>query len=36
MGAGFRGRVDPGEIPDMEIEMTIVDGRVVYERGVDG
>jgi predicted amidohydrolase YtcJ len=25
--------IDPAEILDMEIEMTIVDGRVVYERG---
>ncbi len=28
--------IDPSEILDMEIEMTIVDGRVVYERGTEG
>ena len=28
--------IDPSEILEMEIEMTIVDGRVVYERGVGG
>ena len=28
--------IDPGEILDMEIEMTIVDGEVVYERGTGG
>jgi len=28
--------IDPKEILDMEIEMTIVDGEVVYERAVGG
>jgi predicted amidohydrolase YtcJ len=28
--------IDPDEILDMEIEMTIVDGRVVYESGAGG
>ena len=28
--------IDPEEILDMEIEMTIVDGKVVCERGADG
>ncbi len=29
-------KIDPATILEMEVEMTIVDGQIVYERGADG